>query len=324
MASPRTGALLQQDLETLHVTHTPLIEGLLHRGHVTFMAGEPGGGKSILATQLALSLSSGTRAFGSLAVEGPRRVYYLQLEGSYPDTIDRIRRMRTRVPILTQNLAWDFRTGLNLLDNTQGAEILIDLANWGEPDLLVVDPLYQAVFGELSAEMPTKALLRFIDVARARFPQMAILLVHHTRKPSYDKGMKVKEDDPFYGSQWLKAYVDASYLLTSGAGRYKDHVFLSNKKDRYSVSVKELTLHYDPETDTVDMDIPEDEQSPYERVSRYLAKCKSDERDTHFFEVMAECRISVRHLRRMAPVLVEKGLLRMGKYQGHKKIWHPG
>lgn len=322
----RSGSLLQQDLETLEVTHTPLVEGLVYQGHVTFIAGEPGGGKSIIATQLALALSAGEPAFGSMAVKGPKRVYYLQLEGSYPDTIDRMRRMRTKVGINTDNIAWDFRTGLDLLDNTQGAALLADIATWGVPDLLIVDPLYQAVFGELSAELPTKALLRFIDVARLRFPDLAILLIHHTKKATFTviNGKKVKEEDPFYGSQWLKAYVDASYLLRQPeTGRYKDHVFLTNRKDRYSVAVKELLLHYDPETDTVSTDAPLSEQSPYERVVKFLAACKGEGRTTHFFEVVEHAKISVRHLRRLTPSLVEKGYLKCGKYEGHKRLWHP-
>ena len=320
----RTGPSLKEDLATLEVQHTPLVEGLLYERHVSFIAGEPGGGKSILAMQTALALSSGTPVFGSLSVPKPRRVYYLQLEGSYPDTIDRMRRMQQRVPIDPQNLIWDFRKGLNLLDLKESNTLLADLAAYAPIDLLILDPLYQAVFGELAGEMPTKALVRFVDTAREHLAPCAILLIHHTKKPSTDReGKKVVEDDPFYGSQWLKAYVDSSYILKKGTGKYTDHVFLMSKKDRYSVSAKQLLLHYDPETDTVSTDIPEAEQSPYERVVKYLSTCKREGRTTHFFEVADATKISVRHLRRLIPVMVERGLLRVGKYEGHKRLWHP-
>ena len=319
----RTGDALRVDLETLEVSHQPLVEGLLYQGHITFIAGEPGGGKSIVATQAALALSSGTPVFGSLAVAAPKRVYYLQLEGSYPDTIDRMRRMRTKVPINVANLAWDFRTGLDLLKEEDATSLLDHVTGWGAPDLLIVDPLYQAVFGELSAELPTKALLKFLDRFRSVFPHCAVLLIHHTRKPSYDKGQRVKEDDPFYGSQWLKAYVDSSYILTTGTGRYTDHVFLRNKKDRYSVAVKELLLHYDPETDTVTTDAPFEEQSPYERVVKHLAACKAAGATTDFFETADVTKTSFRHLRRIMLTLLQKGLMRADKRKGHKKIWEP-
>ena len=320
----RTGTSLQADIDTLEVAHHPLIEGLLYQRHVTFIAGEPGVGKSILSSQIAMSLSSGTMAFGSLTVPKPRRVYYLQLEGSYPDTIDRIRRMRTKVPVTTENLAWDFRTGLDLLDNTQGQALLMDIASWGSPDLLIVDPLYQAVFGELSAELPTKALLKFIDIARERFDPLAVLLNHHTRKASYGSdGKIIDEADPFYGSQWLKAYVDASYTLRASPGRYKDRVFLKNQKDRYSVGLNELILHYDPETDTLDTDAPFDEQSPYERGVKYLAACKAAGGTTDFFDVLDKCKVSHRNLRRIQQSLLAKGLLRCDKRLEHKKIWEP-
>ena len=180
------------------------------------------------------------------------------------------------------------------------------------------------MFGELSAELPTKALIRFLDVALARFPAMAIVLVHHTKKPSYtSEGKPLEEDAPCYGSQWLKAYVDPSYLLRASSGR-KDHVVLINKKDRHSACLKELILHYDPESDTVSTDAPPGQQSGYERTVNYLKLCKAEGRTTDFYEVLEATGISTQHLRRIQVQLLSKGMLICDKFNGKKRIWEPG
>ena len=186
----------------------------------------------------------------------------------------------------------------------------------------MIDPLYQAVFGELSKEMPSKAIIRFVDMVREAFKPCAVILVHHTKKAVYAEGKRVQEADPYYGSQWLKAYVDTSYHLAPGTGKYAGaQVELACKKSRGEDVVKQLFLHYDPETDTVSTDAPVEQQSGYERVLRYLQKVKGEHRSTNFFEVRDACQLSTRQLRYVQTALLTGGVVRCGKYHNHMKIW---
>ena len=318
----RSGEALRLAIASASSHQQALVDEFLYERNVLMLAGAPGTGKSILAAQLALALTTGSVTFGSLQVPHPRSVYYLQLEGSEQDAFERLRRMGAKIPTDTEHLCWDFRKGLNLLDHKQALALLTDIAAWRKPDLLILDPLYQTVFGELSAELPTKALIRFLDMALTKFDPMAILLVHHTKKPSYSAtGTLIDEDDPFYGSQWLKAYVDTSYLLKGAKTARKDHVVLVNKKDRHSSCAKELFLHYEPETDTVTTDVAADQQSGYERVLNYLRVVKGTGFSTDFYEVMEKCTLSYQHLRRIQLQLLAKGMIRCDKYSGKKKLW---
>ncbi len=322
----RTGDELRTAIQTASTEQPVLIEDLLYAKNVLMVAGAPGAGKSIVMTQLALAASTGSRLFGALPIPRPLRVYYLQLEGSDNESFARMRRMQDQVPLNANNLAWDFRIGLNLLDSHQADQLLLDVAAWGVvPDIFILDPLYQAVFGEISKELPSMALIRFIDLLRTRFG-CAVILNHHTHREKHDlQGRPVEENDPFYGSQWLKAYVDTSYLLKPITGKYKNRVDLLNKKDRHSACLKQLMLHFDPESDTVSLDIPSGHRSSgYERVLAFLLRCRQENRTTHFHEVMEECNLSASHLHRIQAILLAKKVVRCDKRDSAnnlRRIW---
>ena len=322
------GEALLQAIRTASTDQPVLIEDFLYARNVLMLAGAPGTGKSIVMTQLALASSTATPLFGVLPIPKPLSVYYLQLEGSENESYARIRRMQEKVHLNTQNLCWDFRKGLNLLDSRQADQLLLDIASWRPPDILILDPLYQCVFGEIAKELPSMALIRFVDLVIERFG-CAVILNHHTHRESYapGTGQKIEEEDPFYGSQWLKAYVDTSYLLKPISGKYKNRIDLLNKKDRHSACLKQLMLHFDPESDTVSLEVPPGQKSSgYERALAFLLKCRQENRTTHFHEIMEECGISAAHLHRIQLMLIGKKVVRCDKRDADnhlRRVWEP-
>ena len=321
-----TGDDLTLAIQTATSERPALAEDFLYEGDVLMLSGESGVGKSLLTTQLACSLTLGQRIYDFLAVPKVRAVYYLQLEGEPEQAYERMQRMTPKVRRDSKLLYWDARDGIDLLDRLQAESLLKDIAAWGvPPELLIIDPLYQSVFGELAREMPSKALIRFLGAARKLFKPCAILLVHHTKKLSYDRmGKPIEEADPYFGSTWLKAFVNTSFLVKPGQGQYAgDQVMLTCKKSRGSDVIRDLILHFDPETDTVSADAPVEEQSGYERVSKFLLEVKKSGKYSNFFEVRDACKISTRQLRYVQLALLRSGRLRCDKWDGHKKIWEP-
>lgn len=322
-----TGDDLSLAIQTATTERPPLAEDFLYEGDVLMLVGESGVGKSILTTQLACSLTLGQPVYDFFKVPQPRYVYYLQLEGEPDQAYERMQRMASKVNRNSTLLYWDSRPqGIDLLNPLESQTLLKDIAGWGKkPDLIVIDPLYQSVFGELARELPSKAIIRFLGAAKTLLKPCAFLLVHHAKKTSYDRaGKPIEEVDPYFGSTWLKAYINTSFLLKAGGGQYAgDQVMLVCKKSRGADVVRDLILHYDPETDTVSADAPLEEQSGYERVSKYLAKLKSEGKTTNFFEVVKTCQISVRQLRYIQTALFRASKLRCDKWHGHKKIWEP-
>jgi len=286
MADPtfRTGDVLLSDLSAPPAHAIPLITDLLYKPKVTMLAAEPGVGKSILAVQLALSLSSATPAFEFLTIPQPRAVYYLQLEGDYPEFLDRIRQMREVVPLNAANLCWDSTPVLNVLDDKHVSRIIQRIQSWRTPDLIIIDPIYRTVFGGLSKDEPASAFVRFSSQLKDTF-HCAQLLLHHTHRPRRNmKGELIVEDDPFYGSQWLKAHVDVSYHMES-ANKERSAVRLSCKKSRGANVLEDLYLAYHLESMTCSMQIDSQDGDILSRIITFLAFCKQANKDTDSYEV---------------------------------------
>ena len=316
----KTGATLLSDLENLTITSHSLIEDFLYTPKVTMIAADPGVGKSLIATQIALSLSSATALFGIFAIPTPARVYYLQLEGDYEEFIERMRLMREVVPLDPAYLCWDTTPVLNVLNPVHEDIVVKRIKSWGRPDLIIFDPIYRTVRGGLSKDEPASAFVQFSSRLKATF-HCAQLLLHHTHRPSRERDAK-EEDDPFYGSQWLKAHVDVSYLLKA-ENPDRSRASLINKKARGANVLRYISLEYHPETMTCSMRFNPGEGDALTRILTYVNFCKQSGKVTDFYEVAQVCSISHAHLRRQIklPALIEK--VDFANDPPNKTLWKP-
>ena len=107
MGEYKTGSVLLADLENEAIKPEPIAEGFLYRGTSNMLVGNPGEGKSTIALDIALSLSCRHPIFNSFPVLNEQKVYFLALEGSYYELIERIRMMRTKIPFNANNFCVD-------------------------------------------------------------------------------------------------------------------------------------------------------------------------------------------------------------------------
>ena len=320
MSSLRFGAALLDDLDNLTISSTPLVEDFLYTPKVTMLAADPGLGKSLISTQLALSCSSATPLFGLLAIPKPVRTYYLQLEGDYEEFIERMRHMRQVIPIDTQNLCWDTTPVLNILKPDHTEAVIKRIKSWGSPELIIIDPIYRTVLGGLSKDEPASAFVQFSSQLKDKF-HCAQLLIHHTHRPSKDRdGGLIDEDDPYYGAIWLKAHVDVSYLLKSTSEDHSTSILL-NKKSRGANVLKSFALTYHPESMTCSLNLTTSEGDALSRVLTFLNFCKQAGKDTDFYEVAKVCSMSHAHLRRQLELPEILAKVDFVKRRPQKTLW---
>src|SRR3990167_7510185 len=124
MFNPLNGVNLELAVRNRPPARDALIEGLLYRNTATMLAADPATGKSTVITQAMLQLTSGEPVFGYYHVPMPRNVYYLQLEGSLDETLERIGYMSSMIGIDYNRLCWDMPTLLNCLDEKSVLEIM--------------------------------------------------------------------------------------------------------------------------------------------------------------------------------------------------------
>jgi hypothetical protein len=317
-----TGEQLKKDIESLEFVAHPIVENFLYEESTLMLAADSGLGKSVITVQLALSLTAGLPLFGALDIPEPKNVYYLQLEGSYPKLCERMRKMSRVIPYDADRLVWDNRKMLDVMDRAYVSKIIHEMRGYLKPDVIIVDPIYKTVAGGLSAEEPSKAIIKFMDTLFEEFG-CANIMVHHTHKTRYGKdGKVIDEDDPFFGSTWLKAHVDVSYHLKA-IPKKDNRRLLVCKKDRDSNVVKEIPLRFDPVTFTVGIETDESNYVGHEHVKIYLQEVYKKGETTSFQDVSAECKIGDRQLRKIQMVLLQNGMLRCDKRDGRAKIWEP-
>lgn len=177
-----------------------LIGGFIRPGTTVMLTGPPGSSKSWAARQLAMAAAAGLEDFlGTYSIERPLNVLLLD-EDNGPD--EEWRRDET----LLAHLQLD-RSQLGRLRRLSLGGVLLDQERWQqwlrgqirmyEVDLVIADPISEMHSGkELRDDAGFRSMLSFLKRLKVDFPQLATLLVHHTRKvmPG-DKGSERGLDD---------------------------------------------------------------------------------------------------------------------------------
>ena len=240
---PIYGEELERRLKE-RIVHVPIAEGFLYEQSSLMLSSQPSVGKSVLAIQAAYQISNGLPLFGALPVTRPLRVWYIQMERSEIESLERLQTMRGDSNLSVSNLFIDVELqALNFLNDSH-FRYVIQRGQSIKPELIIIDPLYGIATG-LSKDEVGSNVAKMFTVLKKTF-NCSIWINHHTVKNTYEiiDGKRVPKDDPFYGAQWLKAHITASYLVEQTS----DGVILTCKKDSHGVMLKELRLCFDPET----------------------------------------------------------------------------
>lgn len=211
-----------------------LIEDLWLREGVGMLGAPPKHYKTWLAAELALSVATGSPAFGCYTVREPGPVLFFGAE-------DRLPLLRTRFEAIAQarGIVLD-HVPLYLLDvtalslNTQEhvRRLEATLAQY-RPRLLILDPLVRIATLDENSAAEVSAVLGTLRQLQRRF-QVAVLLVHHTRKSAGSSPTQA-----FRGSGDFGAWSDSNLIIRSR----KDELVLT-LEHRSAPAPDPLVLHF--------------------------------------------------------------------------------
>lgn len=215
--------------------------GLLPQQGILFVGGEPKVGKSLLVSNLALSLAAGSSRLG-FPVPAPRRVLICQFELPVPQFVSRLAMMRRPLGTAAdQNLFVDIGATGHLLSAPEGLQHFVAAAQAAAAEVILLDPLYsthdQDENDTCAMAALCQSLLRLREVSRA-----ALMVVHHVRKSigRYEIG------SAFRGSSALHAVGDSYVLLTRPAPQF--HTVELRFQFRYAAPQPPRLLELDPST----------------------------------------------------------------------------
>ena len=163
--------------------------------------------KSMLGLDLAFSLASGHDWVGfSTPAEGTK-VMYLQLEIPYGLLRKRLEKTwqyrQSNQPVLEQPIFWT-QHWLKL-DQSEGFNLVEHFVKKHRPSVLIIDPLYKVISGNLLAAVDVQRVLDNIDILIGRY-NLSVIIISHTRKGIMDMGEWGSDD--LLGSVFLSAWAD--------------------------------------------------------------------------------------------------------------------
>jgi len=161
--------------------------GFLKRGAACLLTGGTGIGKSVLAEQIAVYISTGLPVFGKIPIKKAAKVLYLEAENDEEvlkqDFVSIGREIGVDEKLLEKNLDIRYVPGL---PEKHFEQFMLDMLEDSKPDLIVVDP-YQSFIGsvDLNSTEPFFKWRNLMDnLISKEMYNCALLLICHTTKPT--------------------------------------------------------------------------------------------------------------------------------------------
>lgn len=167
--------------------------------------------KSMLAQDIGFSIATGTPwlRFNTL----PSRVLNLQLE--IPEFLlrERVSQYAHGHQQFPSSLRYWTQHYLKL-DRDYGMHFLEGVLAEEHPDVLIIDPIYKVITGNISDSFDVAKFLDNLDLLMEKW-NLAVILVHHERKPQQDDNGKQRPATAadMMGSSYLLNWLDTGVML---------------------------------------------------------------------------------------------------------------
>jgi RecA-family ATPase len=263
--SPRSKSL-GEFLDWRPVYPDPVIgSGLLYPKGKVLIYGRKDSLKSMLCMDLGMCLVNG-HPWATFKVPGGERVLYLQFEISellmhrrFDKMAEAWKRENGHIRKSRDFLRVWYEPFLKL-DNQTGRGVLIDELREIKPTVLIIDPLFKALSGNILDPNSVRALVDSLDSLIDVY-DFSIILIHHTRKGSVeDQPVNYDPSDDMLGSAVFSWWADSIVKVNRKGGHgYQETLELTFDKMRHAeetITKREVifdkrTLLFKPSDETI-------------------------------------------------------------------------
>lgn len=183
-------------------TYDWVIPGLLEHQDRVILTGPEGGGKSTLLRQLGIQAAAGIHPFKSGELIDPITVLHIDVENSRRQSRRKYRALRMQAGDLLDTERFRIEVRVAGLDLTaqEDRDWLLATAEYVQPDLLLIGPVYKLANGDPLEEKSAKPVAMALDRVRDA-TDCALILEAHAPKAS---GGGKRAHEPYGWSGWLR------------------------------------------------------------------------------------------------------------------------
>ena len=218
--SKLSGKYTAEELLTIELLGSkPLIDKFIYERDNILLVGKEKANKSTFAMQMCCHLTSAEPFLGEYEIPRAIDCVYLQAEGKLASTQSNLRNMTKVIPIDKSKLLFLYYPSIPLNKPEGIRQILSDIDSWRRPELVVIDPLYQTMSGDIANQPDSTAMTANLRSLSEHYA-CSILLTHHAHRARRDEsGAIVDEgDDSVFGSFVWKAFPDTVMLIEKVRG----------------------------------------------------------------------------------------------------------
>lgn len=235
-----TGKTLVEIIDTPIILPNYLVEPIMSSGDKGFLVAQYKKGKTLLITDLALSLGI-RRDWLGFKVPKPRKVLYIRFELKDSRFNERLHLMidgMGGIEKIQSMPIFEYPLGFEIM-NQKDLDWLKKMIDKHEPEALFLDPYYKLT-SKLDLKDPKNAMpiLRRFEELRKAYQELFILIAHHDKKLN---GVESNWDSA-YGPMFFFADMDFEIKMAGGDGKFTLS-FLSN-----DVPVEDIKIERDPQT----------------------------------------------------------------------------
>lgn len=245
LREPKGGVELKAAFDQPPLPKKPVVDELFYSRKLTYWIADPSTGKTTLGIQVACSLAGAAPVFGLFHVHKPTSTYYVAFETEWDEFQENCGLIRKQFDYDPNLIHFDEEMlGVDVLRPSH-AQFLISKIQRFKPGLIILDPIYHLVSGDLKEGAVASSLSRWLNLL-ATSCNCPVLPLHHTTKEIVIQKGATAPRDRSYGSRWLKAGATLWWQVTPREDA--DGVTFEHFKDRYKLSRKKFDLSYDPST----------------------------------------------------------------------------
>lgn len=291
---------LDKAIESVQVVREPLIEGFLYKKSAQMVFAPDGVGKSVVTIQACMQATvENAKVFNHFHVPKAVRTLYFQNERSKDEALERLKFMKKKTAFDSKNFVLDVGLqGMNLQEPKHFAQALTHVSEVVHStmqgvDLIVLDPLYPLVGGDLTSNADVSPITNFSRILQNIF-DCSILMVHHTNRGTYDIGEGKRVGRDMFGSVFLSAHCTGTYSLNVNDD--ESGSVLDCKKSAQKNLEKKIKLVFDPES-FLSYYADEERITKKDRLYNFLDTCKATKKTFTFDDMQQACQLSPSKLR---------------------------